>query len=71
MKYMILWKAFDQPTLFDSEEYASEAEAKAALEGFHSKFRWNSYLLVRVEDSKHGDAALKPHPFGPGRFILD
>lgn len=60
MTHMILWRAEDKPTLFESEEYESYAEAKTALAEFHEKYPWNTYLLVQIEVAEQGDEALRP-----------
>ncbi len=52
MTYMVLWRATDKPTLFESDEYETFKEAEAALIEFSKTYPWNTYLLVRIEQAK-------------------
>ena len=61
MSYMVLWRASDHITLFESEEYESLPDAKKAIVEFHQKYPWNTYLLVRIGHAERGDESLRPH----------
>jgi hypothetical protein len=61
MSYLILWRAVDKTTLYESEEYEARSDADAGLKEFHEKYPWNTYLLVRIEDARHGTEK-RPEP---------
>lgn len=66
MSYLILWRAIDKPALFEHEEYETWPSAKKALDDLHSRYPWNTYLLVRVEDAKPASAK----PPGQGTYTI-
>lgn len=49
-RYLILWRAFDAPSLLEKEEFDSEPDARAALTKFQAEYPWNTYTLAKVED---------------------
>lgn len=67
MTFMVLWRAINKPTLFESEEYESYKEAAKAALDFHTKFPWNTYLVVHIETVFAG-IGKTPHPLGESTF---
>ena len=63
MTYLLLWRAIDKPTLFESEEFESFKEAAAAMVECHAKYPWNTYLVAQIETTAVGTGKI-PNPGG-------
>jgi hypothetical protein len=60
-RWVLLWAACDHSTLYESEWYDTLGEAEEELNACHEKYPWNTYYLVRVEQTKRGTGKI-PSP---------
>lgn len=67
MTYLLLWRAIDKPTLFESEEFESFKEAAAEMAACHEKYPWNTYVVAQIESVAVGTGKI-PNPLGEVTF---